>query len=159
MTKKYCISDCMKKRVIFGQPEMTVKSAARLMAENNIGTLPVVLKGSELVGVTTMDNIIQIFLPDFVSLLSNISFVKEFGDLGTISPETMQKAESLSVADIMEEPISVDNDCELIRALSFMHKYKIQDIPVVEKGKLVGIASRVDIGRAFLSNWLNSENS
>ncbi|UCD99446.1 MAG: CBS domain-containing protein [Chloroflexota bacterium] len=158
MTKKYCISDCMKKRVIFGQPEMTVKSAARLMAENNIGTLPVVLKGSELVGVTTMDNIIQIFLPDFVSLLSNISFVKEFGDLGTISPETMQKAESLSVADIMEEPISVDNDCELIRALSFMHKYKIQDIPVVEKGKLVGIASRVDIGRAFLSNWLNSAN-
>lgn len=158
MTKKYCISDCMKKRVIFGQPEMTVKSAARLMAENNIGTLPVVLKGSELVGVTTMDNIIQIFLPDFVSLLSNISFVKEFGDLGTISPETMQKAESLSVADIMEEPISVDNDCELIRALSFMHKYKIQDIPVVDKGKLVGIASRVDIGRAFLSNWLNSAN-
>lgn len=158
MTKKYCISDCMKKRVIFGQPEMTVKSAARLMAENNIGTLPVVLKGSELVGVTTMDNIIQIFLPDFVSLLSNISFVKEFGNLGTISPEAMQKAESLSVANIMEEPISVDNDCELIRALSFMHKYKIQDIPVVEKGKLVGIASRVDIGRAFLSNWLNSAN-
>ena len=65
-------------------------------------------------------------------------------------------AESLSVADVMEEPISVENDCELMRALSFMHKYKIQDLPVVEDGKLVGIASRVDIGRAFLSNWLTS---
>jgi CBS domain-containing protein len=76
--------------------------------------------------------------------------------LGTPSQENLLKAESLSVANIMEEPISVENDCELIRALSFMHKYKIQDIPVVEDGKLVGIASRVDIGRAFLSNWLKS---
>jgi CBS domain-containing protein len=126
------------------------------MAENNIGTLPVISGTSELVGVTTMDNIIQIFLPDFVSLLSNINFVKEYGDLGTLSPENMQQAEDLLVADIMEEPIFVENDCELIRALSFMHKYKIRDLPVVEGGKLVGIASRVDIGRAFLSNWLNS---
>ncbi len=146
----------MKSNVIFGRPEMTIKAAAVMMAENNIGTLPVVLKTSELIGVTTMDNIIQIFLPDFVSLLSNISFVKEYGDLGTPSQENLLKAESLFVANIMEEPISVENDCELIRALSFMHKYKIQDIPVVEDGKLVGIASRVDIGRAFLSNWLKS---
>ena len=146
----------MKSRVIFGCPDMTVKSAAVLMAENNVGTLPVVVETSELIGVTTMDNIIQIFLPDFVSLLSNISFVKEYGDLGKLSQENMQMAESLSVADVMEEPISVENDCELMRALSFMHKYKIQDLPVVEDGKLVGIASRVDIGRAFLSNWLTS---
>jgi CBS domain-containing protein len=146
----------MKHRVISGHPEMTIKSAAALMAEKNIGTLPVIIKDSELVGVTTMDNIIQIFLPDFVSLLSNISFIKEYGDLGTLSEENMEIAERLTVADIMEEPISVENDCELIRALSFMHKYKIRDLPVVEDGKLVGIASRVDIGRAFLSNWLNS---
>ena len=156
MVKKYSIRDCMKSKVIFGYPEMTVKTAASLMVENNVGTLPVVLKTKELLGVTTMDNVIQIFLPDFVSLLSNISFVKDYGDLGTLSPENLYEAESLTVANIMEEPISVENDCELIRALSFMHKYKIQDLPVVEGGKLVGIASRVDIGRAFLSNWLLS---
>jgi CBS domain-containing protein len=103
-----------------------------------------------------MDNIIQIFLPDFVSLLSNITFVKNYGDLGTLSPENMRMAENLLVGDIMEEPISVENNCELMRALSLMHNHKIQDLPVVEEGKLVGIASRVDIGRAFLSNWLTS---
>ncbi len=156
MDTKYCISDCMKEKVIVGHPEMTVKAAAALMAENNVGTLPVVDKSSKLVGVTTMDNIIQIFLPDFVSLLSNIGFVKEYGGLGTLSPEDIQEAESLLVGDIMDEPLSVENDCELIRALSFMHKYKIRDLPVVEKGVLVGIVSRVDIGRAFLSSWLNS---
>lgn len=156
MEKQYCVSDCMKRKVISGQPEMTVRKAADLMAKNNVGTLPVVDETLKLIGVTTMDNIIQIFLPDFVSLLSNISFIKDYGDLGNLSPDDLERAESLLVADIMEEPVSVENDCELIRALSFMHKYKLHDLPVVTEGNLVGIVSRVDIGRAFLSSWLTS---
>ena len=128
------------------------------MAENNVGTLPVVDGTSALVGVTTMRDVIQIFLPDFVPLLSNIRFVRDFGDLGTPSRESIQRAESLMVADIMEEPVSVEEDCTLIRALSFMEKYRIRDLPVVKEGKLVGIASRVDIGRAFLSTWLTSQD-
>lgn len=154
MEKVDCISLCMKRNVIFGHPRMTVRDVALLMAENNVGTLPVVDETSVLVGVTTMRDVIQIFLPDFVSLLSNIGFIKDFGDLGTPSLASMQRAESLLVADIMEEPVSVEDDCTLIRALSFMEKHNIRDLPVVKNGKLVGITSRVDIGRAFLSIWL-----
>jgi CBS domain-containing protein len=148
----------MKLQVIAGHPEMTVKEAALLMAEHNVGTLPVVNEASVLVGVTTMRDIIQIFLPDFVSLLSNIRFVTDYGDLGTPTAADIQRAESLIIADIMEEPVSVDDDCTLIRALSFMEKYRIRDLPVVREGKLVGIASRVDIGRAFLSTWLSAHD-
>jgi CBS domain-containing protein len=144
----------MKLQVIAGHPEMTVREAALLMAENNVGTLPVVNEASVLVGVTTMRDIIQIFLPDFVPLLTNIRFVRDYGDLGTPSAADIKRAESLVIADIMEEPVSVEEDCTLIRALSFMEKYRIRDLPVVKGGKLVGIASRVDIGRAFLSSWL-----
>lgn len=151
-----CIDCCMKVKVIYGHPGMTVRQAALLMAENNVGTLPVVDEASVLVGVTTMRDVIHIFLPDFVALLSNINFVKDYGDLGTPSREDIQRADSLTVADIMEEPVSVEIDCTLIRALSYMDKYRIRDLPVVQEGKLVGIASRVDIGRAFLSTWLTS---
>jgi CBS domain-containing protein len=35
-----------------------------------------------------------------------------------------------------------------------MEKHRMRDLPVVKEGKLIGIASRVDIGRAFLSSWL-----
>ena len=154
-----CIDCCMKVKVIYGHPEMTVREAALLMAENNVGTLPVVDGDMVLVGVTTMRDVIQIFLPDFVPLLSNIRFVTDFGDLDTPSRENIRLAESLSVADIMEEPVSVEDDCTLIRALSFMEKYRIRDLPVVREGKLVGIASRVDIGRAFLSTWLTAQDS
>ena len=128
------------------------------MAQHNVGTLPVVDAASVLVGVTTMRDVIQIFLPDFVPLLSNIRFVTDYGDLGTPSRADIKRAESLLVADIMEEPVSVEDDCTLIRALSFMEKYRIRDLPVVKEGKLVGIASRVDIGRAFLSTWLTAQD-
>jgi CBS domain-containing protein len=144
----------MKRKVILGYPEMTVREAALMMAENNVGTLPVTDEAGKLVGVTTMRDVIQIFLPDFVSLLSNIDFVKDYGDFGSPSPESLQEAESLLVSDIMDEPVSVEVDCTLIRALSVMEKQRIPDLPVVKEGKLVGIASRVDIGRTFLSTWL-----
>jgi CBS domain-containing protein len=36
-----------------------------------------------------------------------------------------------------------------------MEKYRIRDLPVGKERKLLGIASRVDIGRAFLSTWLD----
>jgi CBS domain-containing protein len=144
----------MKVRVIFGTPEMTIKEAAILMANNNVGTLPLVDRDSNLVGVTTMRAIIEIFLPDFVSLVANITFVKDYGEWGSPTLESVQRAERMVIGDIMEKPISVDDDCTLIRALSVMHKYRIRDLPVIKNGKLVGIASRVDIGRAFLSSWL-----
>jgi CBS domain-containing protein len=147
----------MKRKVIFGHPEMTVREAAALMAESNVGTLPVVDEKSTLVGVTTMRDVIHIFLPDFVSLLSNIAFVKDYGDFGTPSRESLERAESLLVSDIMDEPVSVEDDCTLIRALSVMEKHRIRDLPVVKEGKLIGIASRVDIGRAFLSTWLAAQ--
>jgi len=152
------IECCMKRKVVSGCPEMTVKEAALLMAENNVGTLPVVDEASVLVGVTTMRDVIQIFLPDFVPLLSNIRFITDFGDLDTPSRGNIERAESLLVADIMEEPVSVEQDCTLIRALSFMEKYRIRDLPVVKEGRLVGIASRVDIGRTFLSTWLTAKD-
>jgi CBS domain-containing protein len=148
----------MKHKVIFSHPETTVREAAVLMAENSIETLPVVDGTLELDGVTTMRDVIQIFLPDFVSLLSNIGFVKDYGDWGTPSRESMQRAESLLVADIMREPVSVEGDCTLIRALSLLDKHRIRDLAVVKEGKLVGFASRVDIGRAFLSTWLTAGN-
>ena len=158
MGKEDCIDCCMKRKVICGHPRMTVRDASLLMAENNVGTLPVVDETSVLVGVTTMRDVIQIFLPDFVPLLSNIRFIKDYGDLGTPSQESIQRAESLLVADIMEEPVSVEDNCTLIRALSFMEKHRIRDLPVVKNGKPVGIASRVDICRAFLSIWLTTKD-
>jgi CBS domain-containing protein len=148
------ICGCMKKEVVSTGPSMSVKHAAALLTEKRVGTLPVVDEDGILLGVTSITRIVKIFLPDFVALLENIDFVKDYGALNSPSPADLALAESLSVADIMDDPVAVEEDSSLIRALSVMEKHDISDLPVVKQGRLVGITSRVDIGRAFLEVWL-----
>ncbi len=147
------ISKWMKRNVVYAEPDMTIREAAALVIEKKVGTLPVVDEAGTLVGVISIGDIIQIFLPDFVSLLSDISFIKDYGALESPSLENLEKAGRLSVADIVREPVVVEDNCALIRALSVMEKHNLRDLLVVKEGKLVGIASRVDIGRAFLISW------
>lgn len=147
------ISDCMKRSVISVHSDTSLGEAAALITENRVGTLPVVDEDGTLVGITTTLNIIQNFFPGFVSLLANIDFVKSFGFLESPSPESLEKVGALSVVDIMKEPVAVEGNSSLLKSLSTMEKHGLWDLPVVENGKLVGIASRVDIGRAFLLEW------
>ena len=150
---KQQISKWMKHNVVSAEADMTVREAAVLVMEKKVGTLPVVDEAGPLVGVISMGDIIQILLPDFVSLLSDIGFIKDYGALESPSLENLEEVGRLSVADIMRDPVVVEDNCALIRALSVMEKHKLRDLLVVKEGKLVGIASRVDIGRAFLINW------
>ena len=56
--------------------------------------------------------------------------------------------------DLMQPPVAVDHTCGLLRAFATMLKHDIRDLIVVdEAGRLVGIASRVDIAAAFLAEW------
>ena len=147
------INCCMKRNVVFVGVNTTLGEAVRLMVDKKVGTLPIVDETGLLAGVTTISDIIQIFLPDFVALLSDIDFVKDFGSLKYPSQETMNKEEKRLVSEIMAEPIAVEDDSSLIRALAIMHKHNLADLPVLKQGILVGISSRVDIGRAFFADW------
>lgn len=148
------IGTWMKRDVVFVHASSSVKEAAALLVDRKVGTLPVVAKDGILIGVISITDIVHIFLPDFVSLLTDIDFVKDFGAFEAPSKEDLERAETLSVADIMEAPVAVEEDCSLVRALSVMEIHNLRDLPVVRDGQLVGIASRVDIGRAFLTAWL-----
>lgn len=157
MTDNLKIGDWMKRDIVAVHASMSVKEAAALLVERRVGTLPVLDEDGVLIGVTSITDITHIFLPDFVSLLADIDFVKDFGALKTPSKENLERAETLTVADIMKEPMAEEEDCSLVRALSVMEKHNLADLLVVRDRQLVGIASRVDIGRAFLTTWLEAE--
>ena len=152
------IRECMKRKVISVLADMTVRDAADLIREKKVGSLPVVDEAGILIGLISIRDIIQIFMPAFVDLISDIDFVKDFGARRTPSIGSLREAETLTVADIMVEPASVEEHASLIRAMSVMHKHGLLDLPVVNEGKLVGIASWVDIGVAFIADWRRPKN-
>lgn len=149
------IGSWMKHNVVSIHADASLLDAAHLLAEKKVGTLPVVDEKNHLIGFTSMHKIVRFFLPDFINVIEDVDFVRDFGAIDIPSPVDIKSGGEKTVGELMDEPVSVEEDESLMRALSLMITHDIQDLPVVRKGKLVGIASRVDIGRAFIHSWLN----
>lgn len=149
------IGSWMKDNVVSIRADATLLEAAHLLAEKKVGTLPVVDEKGQLIGLTSMRKIVRFFLPDFINVIKDVDFVRDFGAIDIPSPVDIKIGGEKTVKELMDEAVSVEEDTSLMRSLALMVTHDIQDLPVVRKGKLVGIASRVDIGRAFIQSWLD----
>jgi CBS domain-containing protein len=150
------ISDCMKRNVISIDETSSIRQAAALFVEKHIGLLPIVDKDDKPVGVVGLRDLLSLELPDFVRFIADLDFVHDFGAAETSRPT----AEILdrSIKTLMKETITVDEECGLLRAYALMLQHALHDMPIVSKdGKLVGVASRVDIGTSILSAWAKVE--
>jgi CBS domain-containing protein len=151
------IGSCMKRDVIAVLPTTTAQEAAHIVVAKHVGTLPVVDDSGSLVGVVRLEDLLRVFMPDFVALVDNIDFVHDFGAMETLQPQDVPQAAQLTMHNLMQPPVAVEQTCGLVRALATMTKHGIRDLPVVNAaGGLVGIASRVDIAAAFLAPWTQS---
>jgi CBS domain-containing protein len=99
----------------------SVVEAARLMREQNIGSLPVT-EDERLVGMITDRDITTIVVAE------------------SAAPETT------SVGDVYSRDlISVESDHGLDEALQLMARHQVRRLPVVENGRLVGMVAQADI--------------
>lgn len=146
------ISDCMKRNVVAIGASASIGDAAALIADRHIGMLPVVDDAGRLVGLVQLRDLLALVMPDFVRLVDDFDFVRDFGAVESRQPEPEVLAQR--VATLMQPPISVEANSGLLRAFAAMRRHDLHDLPVIgPDGRLVGIASRVDIGTALLSNW------
>ena len=146
------ISDCMKRNVISIHATASVREAAVIFVRKHIGLLPVVDDDDRPVGVVGLRDMLKLELPDFVNFIADLDFVHDFGAVETNHPSA--KVLDQSVRTIMLPPVTIEEDAGLLRTYSWMLQHELHDIPVLSKeGKLVGVASRVDIGVAILSAW------
>jgi CBS domain-containing protein len=146
------IRDCMKRDVISIPPTTTIREAARVVVERHIGLLPIVDDQGILIGVVRLNDLLTLELPDFVNFITDVDFVHDFGAVETTRPEAYLLEQRVST--LMQPAIEVDEECGLLRAFALMLQHKLPDLPVVAKdGRLVGLASHVDIGAAILSSW------
>ena len=146
------IKDCMKLNVVSISDSATIGDAAGRLASRHIGMLPVVDSAGRLVGPLQLRDLLAPVMPDFVRLIEDFDFVHDFGVLESRqpSPEAMAR----SVREVMQPPLAVDENCGLLRAFALLRQHDLHDLPVVAHGdRLVGIASRVDIGTALLAGW------
>ena len=150
------IKDVMNKEVIVCAPDDTLGHLADLFKKNHISGIPVVDKG-KIVGLVSETDLIKLFkTPEY----SNDLWLPSPFEIIEIPIRNLVKLEETKkffenmklrpVKDIMTKTVhSISSDEELEDASTMMVKYDVNRLPVIEKGKLVGIVARSDIIRGL----------
>jgi CBS domain-containing protein len=150
------IRECMKRNVVSIPETSTIREAAAVFVKEHVGLLPIVDKNMKLSGVIGLRDLLALELPDFVNFVADLDFVHDFGAVETSHPPA--RILDQAIGTLAKPAITVSEDSGLLRSYALMIQHDLHDMPVVaEGGKLVGVASRVDIGTAIVSTWAEVE--
>ena len=115
------VRDAMTPTVRTASPSQSVAEAARVMANEDVGSIPVV-EDDRLIGILTDRDIV-------------VRAVAEGRD-----PQTVMVDEIAS-----RELVTVEPDQSLDEALKLMAQHQVRRLPVVEDERLVGMLAQADV--------------
>ena len=117
------VEDVMVEEVVTVEADATVQRAVGLMNKYEIGCLVVVLRGKPVGIITERDMLKRV--------------LAKSRDPGKIK-----------VSEIMSAPLTVGKpEMEIEDAVKVMFKTKIKKLPVVQKGRLIGLVTLTDLTR------------
>jgi CBS domain-containing protein len=117
------VKDAMTSEVKTATPSQSLTDVARLMKQEDVGSLPVV-EGDRLVGVVTDRDIV-------------VRGIADGSDPHAI------KAGDIASRDV----VTVRPDDDLDDALRLMGQHKVRRLPVVDDGQLVGVVAQADVAQ------------
>jgi CBS domain-containing protein len=137
--------DVMTPNVISVTLQAEVQEIASLLLEHKISAVTVVDDDDQVLGIVSEGDLMR--------------RVKSEGDkhkswwlkwLSGNNPVDYVKSHGRKAGEIMtSEPITIEEDEPLYHIAALLEKHGIKRVPVVRKGKLVGIVSRADLLRGF----------
>ncbi len=135
MIISHVLSNKEKKTLITINGDDLISDAAKLLADNKIGALPVTSNGSKVEGI-----------------LSERDIVKEIAIKGIL-------ALSLKIRDVMTKTVSTCTTKDTLKAvIEKMNKGRFRHMPVLENGEMIGFISISDLVLAHL-NEVEYENA
>ncbi|RLG26687.1 histidine kinase [Methanosarcinales archaeon] len=150
------VGEVMNTEVITTTPDASIREVARLLREHGISGLPIV-DGVELVGIVTETDILRLlkihsasgnlWLPSPLEVIEvPIRELLNWEELKHSLEDTAEKP----VRNIMKRRVHTTSPDESIEDASWkMVQHRVNRLPVVEAGKLIGIVARGDIINAL----------
>lgn len=131
--KGWTVRDWMSPDPISVDPKTTLPTAYQLMKLNGIRRLPVLDSEGRLVGIVTLGDIREAKPKEGASL--------SMWDLHLLAAE-MEIGGFMTV-----HPFTVSPETSVREAVAIMLEHKIGGLPVIERGRLVGIITESDVFR------------
>lgn len=139
------VRDIMTKKVIFCEAKTKVSEIAKKLIKYDLTGMPVV-KGKKVIGIVTEADVMmqksKIHIPNYIQLLDSFLYLEDPNEI----EEEIKKILGITAEDIMTSAVvTIDADAKIEDLTSLFEREHINPVPVVKKGKLVGIVSRADI--------------
>lgn len=136
------IKDFMTDKVIFAHSKMSFTQTCRLLFELNIHHLPILDEDKQLIGMISSNDLLKVFSYQLPLL-----------------PKADEKTlnDRFSILEIMTpKPVTIQANCSIEEAAQVFNKEKIQSLPVIENGQMIGIFTGHDLINvmAFKANAL-----
>ena len=142
------IRDVMVRTVVTAGPRTLLKDVAQSLVDHRISGMPVVDADGAVLGVVSEADVL--LKEGGAAAIQHRSLARVRGE----SPETraqLAKVAATTAGEAMTAPpITIGPDGSVAEAAALMVGRRVNRLPVVEDGRLVGIVSRADLVRAFI---------
>src|SRR5262245_17854928 len=138
------IADIMNRRAARIRSDSTLQAAAELLVLTQASVLSVVDERSEFVGVLSEGDLIRCMMPDLDEVLAAGASLQDA--YGAFLESGRRLAGQPIHRLVIERPITVAPDDEILQAAAVMIGKAIRRLPVVDRGRLVGTVRRADAG-------------
>lgn len=137
------IKDWMTRAVLSVKPLEPITRARQIMVENRVNQLPV-MKNKRIVGIVTDRDLRDAFPSAFLSAWTS-------AHRSTDKKQTLDPKDVTVEMVMTSQVVTLDPETSLSAAAETMRSERIGAIPIVEGEHLVGIVTRSDVLRAFVS--------
>jgi CBS domain-containing protein len=141
------VRDLMTRDVLTTRPETPIRDVAKILVEHRVSGLPVCAPDGRVLGVVSEGDILyKEHDPREGHAGGALGWIVD----GTPNFAGYVKAKALTAAKAMTTPaLTIAPEATAAEAARWMCEYRVNRLPVVEDGKLVGIVTRADLVRAF----------
>jgi len=152
------VKDYMKRKVITVKPTDSIFKVAGLLSKHHISGTPVVNK-RKVIGIITETDMVKFMKLDLSK--THAELIAEPHALSVVIlalikdqigvKKHLERMSKIRVKDFMtKEVVSVSPDESILEAANLLDKNHIDRLPVINKGRLVGIIARCDLIKALL---------
>jgi len=142
--------DIMTKDVLTVKPDTSIEELSSILVKNEISGVPVIDDAGTLYGIVTENDLIsqnkRLHIPTVVSFLGAAIYLESSKKF----EEEVKRVCATKVGDICSRRVvSISEDTTIIDIATIMAENKVQLLPVVRAGKVVGIVGKRDMVKAI----------
>lgn len=137
----------MTRDVVIARPDTPVTEIAKTLVERRISAVPVVDPDGTVLGIVSEGDLLR--RRELGTERRPSWWLEVFADPDALARD-FTRAHGLTAADVMTSPVvCVPGEATLATVAEMMQAHAIKRLPVLSRGKLVGILSRADMVRSL----------